>query len=130
MARISCLAGIDERQVAQFHEILVAAGAPGEVTEARLNVAELGKLEPNVLICDVDAVDVDKLETLRRLRFVLPQCVIVLYTASSDRRWAVACHLAGANGILCKASTDAQLVRGVRGTIGNGCFTDPRFAAA
>jgi hypothetical protein len=38
--------------------------------------------------------------------------------------------LAGANCLLAKESDQAQLSEGVHDAMGNGCYTDPRFAAA
>jgi hypothetical protein len=47
---------------------------------AGLNVAELGELKPDFLACDVDDLASDQLEFLRQVRFVLPQCIIVVST--------------------------------------------------
>ncbi len=100
------------------------------ISVAALDVGKLGALRPTVLICDVDAVNVDSLELLRQLRFVLPECLIVLYTANVRRGWSVACHLAGVNAMLLKDSSEALLADGLRNVLRTGCYTDPRFAAA
>ncbi len=113
-----------------FIVVFERAGMPVGPSVASVNVVELGRLAPDVLVCDVDALDVDRLEMLRQLRFVLPACIIVVYTIDAARTWAISCHLAGANGVLSKASTETELVAGIRGARRNGCFTDPRFAAA
>lgn len=97
---------------------------------ARLDVAELGASHANLLLCDVDAVEVDPLEMLRQLRFVLPECLIVLYSGVMQRSWSVECHLAGVNAMLSKDSSESQLADGIRSVIRSGCYTDPRFAAA
>ena len=94
-----------------------------------LNVPELAKMAPDILIVDLDRLDVDPLEMLRRLRFVLPGCIIIVYTAILECNWARDCHLAGANGLLCKASDETELVLGLVQAIRSGCWTDPRFAA-
>ncbi len=52
---------------------LRAAGVPDLATVARLDVTELGKLAPDLLVCDIDEVEVDSLELPRRLRCVLPE---------------------------------------------------------
>lgn len=130
MPRISCLARIDREPVGLFLAVLAASGVPAEAIVSRINVAELGKLAPAVLVCDLDDVESDPLEMLRQLRFVLPGCIIVVYTMTMKRAWAVECHLAGASGIISKDSSEAQLARGMRSALRNGCFTDPRFAAA
>src|SRR5271154_4333468 len=129
MARICCLAGIDGVNVPMFSAVFKAAGAPALATLARLDVPELGRLLPDLLVCDVDYVDVDPLELLRRIRFVLPDCMIAVYTGIMQRTWGLSCHLAGANCLLSKESGEADLATGVRDALESGCYTDPRFAA-
>jgi DNA-binding NarL/FixJ family response regulator len=128
MAFTCCLAGSTRASVPMFTSIFkeVKPGAP--VTLARLNVAELGKLAPDVLVCDVDETEVDRLELLRRIRFVLPACVIAVYTSHVTRSWGLECHLAGVNCMLSKVASEHALSRGLRLAIRSGCYTDPRFA--
>jgi DNA-binding NarL/FixJ family response regulator len=128
MARTCCLAGMDGA-VPIFSAVFKAAGEPALATVARLNVAELGRLVPDVLVCDLDDLDVDPLELLRQIRFVLPDCLIAVYTGVMKRRWGRACHLAGANCLLAKNSDEEHLADGLRGAMLSGCYTDPRFAA-
>jgi len=130
MARTCCLAGIDGDKIAMFTVVLREAGASAPATIARLNVAELGKLAPGLIVCDIDDLEVDPLEMVRRLRFVLPGCVIAVYTSDMKRTWGLACHLAGANCLLSKDSSAKQLSSGLRDALGSGCYTDPRFVAA
>jgi DNA-binding NarL/FixJ family response regulator len=112
-----------------FSDVLKAAGEHPLATLTRLDVAELRRLAPNVLVCDVDGIAVDPLELLRQIRFVLPDCLVAVYTGVMKRTWGVACHFAGANCLLSKDSTMHQLASGLRSAIRSGCFTDPRFAA-
>ena len=63
-----------------FSAVLKAAGESPLATLARLDVPELGRLVPNILICDVDATATDSLELLRQIRFVLPECLIAVYS--------------------------------------------------
>lgn len=113
-----------------FIAVLKRAGLPLSPSVASLNVTELGNLAPDVLVADLDGLMIDPLERLRQLRFVLPGCVIIVYTANAARSWGVAYHLAGANGVLSKASTESELTLGVRSALRHGCFTDPRLTAA
>jgi DNA-binding NarL/FixJ family response regulator len=115
--------------IPMFSAVFKAAGVPALATIARLNVAELGLLAPGLIVCDVDGIDVDPLELLRRLRFVLPLCVIAVYTSSKKRDWGLSCHLAGANCMLSKGSTEHHLAVGLRAALRSGCYTDPSFAA-
>ena len=130
MPRTCALAGIDNDKLAMFGLVLGKAGAPAQNVVASLNVPELGKLSPDLIVCDIDGLSVDPLEMVRQLRFVLPECTIAVYTGVLERTWAIACHLAGANCLLSKDSSKAELSLGLRGALRNGCFIDPRFAAA
>ena len=129
MARVCCLAGTTAQDIPLLTSVLKAAGEPGVAIVSRLDVAGLRNLAPAVLIADVDRLDVDPLEMLRQLRFVLPGCVIVIYTAIVDPSWGFACHLAGASALLSKASRESELALGLRHAIRTGCFTDPRCVA-
>lgn len=129
MARVCCLAAIDPQDFPLLASALKGAGEPSVALVARLDVAGLGKLAPAVLIADIDLLDVDPLEMLRQLRFVLPECVIVVFTAILTPSWGRACHLAGASCVLSKTSRESQLASGLKHAIQTGCFTDPRCVA-
>jgi DNA-binding NarL/FixJ family response regulator len=129
MARTCCLAGIDQAMVPMFSAVFEQAGEQRLAILAQLDVSELGKIAPGVLICDVDDYESDSLELLRQIRFVLPSCVIAVFTGVLTSAWGRACHLAGANCLLAKASTERQLSQGLLDALRSGCYTDPRFAA-
>ncbi len=129
MARVCCLAAVDPKDIPLLGAALRGAGELGLTLVAHLDVAALRKLAPDVLVADIDRQEVDPLETVRQLRFVLPECVIVVYTGTAGRAWSRECHLAGASCVLSKDSRERLLVVGLRSAIQTGCFTDPRFAA-
>jgi DNA-binding NarL/FixJ family response regulator len=130
MVHVCCLAGIDRTTVPMFGAVLRAVGIHSAATVARLDVTELGQIAPDLLVCDIDESEVDALELLRRIRFVLPDCLIAVYTGQTKRTWGVACHLAGVNCVLSKDADERRLAHGVRNALRSGCYTDPRFAAA
>jgi DNA-binding NarL/FixJ family response regulator len=129
MARVCCLAAVEPKAIPLLGAVLKGAGEVGLTVVANVDVAALGKLAPDVLIADIDRQEVDALELLRQLRFVLPECVIVIYTGAASRAWGRACHLAGASCLLSKESREIQLTSGLRRAIETGCFTDPHFVA-
>jgi DNA-binding NarL/FixJ family response regulator len=129
MARVCCLAAIDPKDIPLLVAALSGAGEPSLTIVARFDVAALRKIAPDVLVVDVDGLEVDRLEMLRQVRFVLPECIIVVYTEDTKSSWGRACHLAGANCLLSKEARESQLIAGLRRAIRTGCFTDPRFAA-
>ena len=129
MTRRCCLAAVDIADIPPLAAALKGTGEPILTIIARLEVAELRKLRPDVLVADIDRLESDPLEMLRQIRFVLPECVIVVYTANLKSSWGRACHLAGASCLLSKGSPKSQLISGLQNAIRTGCFTDPHFAA-
>jgi DNA-binding NarL/FixJ family response regulator len=128
--RVSCLARIEPAAVDLLVASLAGAGATRPIVFDRINVSELGTLAPGILVLDIDGLEVDPIETLRMLRFVLPGCILAVYTDVLEEQWARACHLAGANCLLAKTSDTAVVSRGLRHSLASGCFTDPNFSAA
>ena len=129
MARVCCLASVNPEDTHLLGCVLKGAGEPDYTIVARLDVPALGKLAPEVLVADIDDLEVDALEALRQLRFVLPECVIVVYTAGVGPAWGRASHLAGATCVISKESREPELTIGLRHALQTGCFTDPRLAA-
>jgi len=129
MARVCCLAAVNPPDIQLLSAALAGAGETNLAIVSQLDVAGLGKLAPDLLVADVDRLEVDPLELLRQLRFVLPECVIVIYTGVAKSSWGRSCHLAGASCMLSKGSHQSRLISGLRHAIQTGCFTDPSFAA-
>jgi len=129
MPRVCCFAAIDADHVPLLGSALKLAGEPALAVLARLDIVELRKLAPNILIADVDHLEVDPLEMVRQLRFVLTGCVLAVFTSAQEETWARECHFAGATAVLSKDSDEEQLANGLRHAIRSGCWTDPRCAA-
>ncbi len=125
--KVSCLARIAPESVDVLTGALRAIDCIGPVVIDRLSVSAIGKLSPNVLLLDVDDLDVDPLEMLRMLRFVLPASIIGAYTNVLEDGWALACHTAGTNCVFSKASGQPAIEAGLRQALRIGCFTDPSF---
>ncbi len=130
MTQNCCLAGVDSDLIPFLTNVLSSAGVNAPAKIARMNVSEVAAIAPAVIVCDIDAITVDKLEMLRQLRFVLPESMIAVFTEQLEETWAAACHLAGASCVLSKASSQVELSSAVRIAIRSGCFTDPRFNAS
>lgn len=126
----SCIAGVSPDNVPLLTAALEGVGFPLPTVFGRLNVTEIGLNIPDVLVVDLDATDIDAMEMLRLVRFVLRTCVIAAYTNRSSRSWALESHLAGAHCILSKANDEAHLVAGLSHAFKTGCFPDPSIVAA
>jgi DNA-binding NarL/FixJ family response regulator len=107
-----------------------AALEEAETIVARPDIALLNALAPDMIVIDVDRLATDPLETLRQVRFVCPDSMIVAFTASMDAPLIRSCHNAGANCLLSKRSSGTQLSVGLRRAVRSGCYTDPYFAAS
>jgi len=123
------LAGLQADHVRLLSTALRESGESSVTVLANIDVTELSKLLPSILVADVDGLVADPLEMVRQIRFVLPECIFVVYTAAKDQSWARECHLAGATGVLSKDSNEAEVRGGLRHALQSGCWTDPRFVA-
>lgn len=110
-------------------EALLQAGFDRPQRSETLGVAKLGTYAPRLLVVDFDHMAIDKLESLRQIRFVLPDCAIAVMSSNLKRSWARQCHMAGANGVFSSASTMTKLATGLQHAAQSGCYTDPAFAA-
>jgi DNA-binding NarL/FixJ family response regulator len=124
-----CLAGIAPNAVPLLASALAGADCQLPLIAERINVTQLGLSRTDLLVVDIDALEVDPIEMLRMTRFVLPNCIIAVYTDRRSLEWVRACHVAGANCVLSKESGRASLIFGLKRTLAIGCFTDPKFAA-
>ena len=127
MPHVCALAGIDDSALTELEAVLRASGQRRKAVTCELDVRALDRIRPNVLIGDLDHVDADPLELLRQIRFVLPACMIAIYSDQTRKTWSLACHTAGANAMLAKTSTEAELTNGLTEALASGCYTDPRF---
>lgn len=109
-------------------EALLRAGYDRPQRSEDLGVAKLGTYAPILLVIDFDHLRSDKLESIRQIRFVLPDCAIAVMSSNLQRSWARQCHMAGANGVFSSSSTMAKLATGLRRADRSGCYTDPAFA--
>ena len=125
----SYLAGNRAAWIPLLTTSLLSSGFAFPVIAERINVTELGLAAPRVVVLDIDDLNIDPLELLRMIRFVLPACIIAVYSGTLRQDWSLACHLAGANCVLSKSSDEAEIVAGFRQALVSGCFTDPSFAA-
>jgi DNA-binding NarL/FixJ family response regulator len=130
MAQVCCSAGTAAEAVPLFDSLLQRDAQRASVGVYGLDITCVGKLAPDLLVCDVDDIGVDGLELIRQIRFVLPDCLIAVYTGVAKRAWRRACHFAGVNSLLSKGADEATLAQGPHDAMLSGCYTEPPFAAA
>jgi len=126
----SYLAGNSAASIPLLTASLLAAGYETPTVTPGIRVSDIGRAAPDILVLDIDEAETDPFELLRRMRFVLPACIIAVYSATMRRAWARSCHLAGANCLVAKSSDGPRLVTGLKAAFATGCYTDPRFSHA
>src|SRR5579883_483330 len=112
-----------------YSRVLLEAGYDCRQRSSDVRVTNLRAYAPRVLMIDVDDMRADKLESIRQLRFVLPDCAITVVSSNLQGSWAMQCHMAGANGVLSSGSGARRMIAGLKSAVRTGCFTDPDFAA-
>jgi DNA-binding NarL/FixJ family response regulator len=130
MPRECCLIGVEPIEVTRLTAALADAVSGVKISVAFLDIGVLSALAPEFVLVDIDSASSDPIEALRQLRFVLPNCIMFVYTRSEDAAIVRACHSAGANCLLSKRSSEHELTAGMRHAIWSGCFTDPHFIAS
>ena len=129
MSQLTCLVALRFDDLPILNTALDLVGVPQSVS-MELNPTAIKSLAPEVVVLDIDDLNIDPFETLRRLRFVLPDCMMIVYTNVLSSEWCRGCRLAGVSGIRSERSDVGAVEFGIRPTIQNGCFTDPRIDLA
>lgn len=101
-------------------------GDYGDCTNARQAVE---KLQPDIVIMDIDMPRVDGIEGLRRIKECRPETVVVMHTVFEDDKKLFDCLCAGANGYLLKNSSFAQLLKALEEVQQGGAPMSPAVAA-
>ena len=130
MVKASVLVGVIEPQrlFAPFLTQLLAGEGFSVVTSLEsMSIDEIGRNEPDVVFVDIDFIEGDPLAAIQLLRGVVPNATICAYTGRTEAGWAAACASAGANCVISKAATPAEIVAAINGALDAGAFIDPRF---
>ena len=111
-------------------DILQRAGFDSPRRSEHLQVAKLAAYAPEALMIDFDHFSNEKLESVRQIRFVLPECAIAVVSSNLTSKWAAQCHMAGANGVLSRTAGSERMLGGLQSAVLTGCYTDPDFSVA
>ena len=108
----------------QQHDDVVVVGAADGGEEA---LALAQDLQPDIVVIDLAMPGLSGLETIPRLRAVLPEVGIIALTVLDTNSYRKAALTAGANDFVAKASLDTDLVLAVRRAV-QGDPSRPRVA--
>ncbi|RSN29247.1 DNA-binding response regulator [Amycolatopsis sp. WAC 04169] len=91
----------------------------GQAADGLTAVAEAGRLEPDVILMDLNLPDLDGVEATRRIVKASPHTGVLMLTMFENEAAVFAAMRAGARGYLLKGARNEQVVRAVR-VIGDG----------
>jgi DNA-binding NarL/FixJ family response regulator len=108
-------------------QLLSEAGYTVVCLTESIDADELGRVEPHVVLVDIDFLEEESVGALRRLRAVLPEATICAYTGAVDPAWISAIAAAGANCIITKLASPEEIVDGITRAIRLGTYVDERL---
>ncbi len=108
-------------------QLLSDAGFQVVVALETLALDEIARNEPCVVFVDVDFIDVEPILAIRRLRNIVPDATLCVYTGRDQVEWAAACSRAGANGIISKSAAPSEIIAGIQRAVRVGSFIDHRI---
>lgn len=91
----------------------------GQAADGRTAVTEAGRLEPDVILMDLNLPDLDGVEATRQILKACPHTGVLMLTMFENDAAVFAAMRAGARGYLLKGARNEQVVRAVR-VIGDG----------
>jgi DNA-binding NarL/FixJ family response regulator len=101
----------------------------GEAGTGAEAVAQAAKLQPDVLLLDLEMPEMDGVAALGRLREVLPAVKVIVFTAFDTDERILAAVRAGAQGYLLKGAPRDELFQAVRVVHAGGSLLQPIVAS-
>lgn len=111
----------------------ILAGAPGievvgEARDGRAAVSEVGRIEPDVVIMDLEMPELDGIEATRRIRERSPATAVLVLTMFEDDTSVFAAVDAGASGYLLKGSIGEDILTAIRSAASGQTVLGPTFS--
>ena len=100
----------------------------GEAADGREVVDVVTKLEPDVVIMDVEMPKVDGIEGTRAVLKARPKTKVIVLTAHAQPDLLALALRAGASGYVLKSAPATDIARAVRAVAGGGTFLGGDFA--
>src|SRR5207253_2695824 len=105
---------------------LEVVGAAGSGREA---VARVQRLQPDVVLLDLEMPDLDGVQAIPQLLALRPGLGIVVFTAYDTDERVLGAVRAGARGYLLKGASAEEIARGIRIIHGGGSYLEPRVTS-
>ncbi len=100
----------------------------GEAGSGREAIALTPRLQPDVVLLDLEMPDVDGVEAIPLLLAARPGVEVLVFTAYDTDERVLGAVRAGARGYLLKGASAEEIARGIRTVHGGGSYLEPRVA--
>jgi DNA-binding NarL/FixJ family response regulator len=101
----------------------------GEAGSGREAVARAQRLQPDVVLLDLEMPDLDGVAAIPQLLAVRPGLGILVFTAYDTDERVLGAVRAGARGYLLKGASAEEIARGIRTVHAGGSYLEPRVTS-
>jgi DNA-binding NarL/FixJ family response regulator len=101
----------------------------GEASSGREAVALAARLQPDVMLLDLEMPDLDGVEAIPQLLAAKPGLGVLVFTAYDTDERVLGAVRAGARGYLLKGASADEIARGIRTVHSGGSYLEPRVAS-
>ncbi|MFC4262747.1 response regulator [Ferruginibacter yonginensis] len=107
-------------------EQLAVIGAYGHCDDIE-NDIDNNKL-PDVILMDIDMPGIGGIEGVYKVKKILPDVQVIMFTVYEDEDKLYRCLMAGANGYLLKKNSPAQITAAIKDVFSGGAPMHPQIA--
>jgi DNA-binding NarL/FixJ family response regulator len=100
----------------------------GEASSGDETITLAARLQPDVILMDLQMPDVTGIEATRRILHTSPHIAVLVITMFEDDDFVFAALRAGARGYLLKGAAKAEILRAVRAVSSGGAIFGPSIA--
>jgi len=101
----------------------------GEAGSGREAVARVQRLQPDVVLLDLEMPDLDGVAAIPQLLALRPGLGILVFTAYDTDERVLGAVRAGARGYLLKGASAEEIARGIRSVNAGGSYLEPRVTS-
>jgi DNA-binding NarL/FixJ family response regulator len=100
----------------------------GSFPECSSMLKVIGKLNPNVLLIDLNLPKEESLKSIIEVKSILPDLTILILTVYEENEHIFEALLAGASGYLVKKTPSKKLIRGINDALQGGTYMSSSLA--
>ena len=100
----------------------------GEAANGQEALAQIGELQPDIVLMDVNMPGMNGLEATRHIKALYPQVKILILTQHDSQEYISPLLQAGASGYVLKRSGGREVVNAIRYVYDQGAFLEPSVA--